>query len=204
MKGNVIAHAKVQQVLKDFVFAELWTDRTEWASENSKLLKQRFRSAALPLYATLSPDGVERSRLLGVATADEFVAFLRKGLDQTGLAPRSVRQALAEGWRVEKPVLLQFTGLTSTNSALMAGTVLQARSVRRALAGFVVEELAVDAAGSEKGLVEYMRERLRSLASPLYVIFGPDGAERSRLAGIASEGKFLAFLEKGLSPTASK
>jgi len=197
MKGNVIAQGKVQKVLKDFVFAELWTDRTEWAAENSKLLKQRFRSAALPLYATLSSDGVERSRLLGVATADEFVAFLRKGLDQTGTAPTSVQRALAEGRRVQKPVLLQFTGFTDLNSAYMAGTVLQNASVRQALAGFVVEELPVDSAGSEKGLVEYMKEKLRSLALPLYVTFGPDGSERSRLVGIASEREFLAFLERG-------
>ena len=83
MKGNVIAQRKVQDVLKGFVFAELWTDRTRWAEANSKLLKERFRTAALPLYATLGPDGEERSRLVGVATTEQFVEFLKKGLDAT-------------------------------------------------------------------------------------------------------------------------
>jgi thiol:disulfide interchange protein len=89
MKGNVLAQGKVQDVLKEFVFAELWTDRTQWADENNALLRKRFKTPALPLYATLGPDGQERSRLIGVATADQFVDFLKKGLSSPAGTPLS-------------------------------------------------------------------------------------------------------------------
>jgi hypothetical protein len=82
MKGKVLAQRPVQDVLRNFVVAELWTDRAKAVDrENSRLLKERFATAALPLYVTLSPDGKELSRLEGIASVEEFVAFLRKGLE---------------------------------------------------------------------------------------------------------------------------
>jgi thiol:disulfide interchange protein len=84
MKSRVLAQAPVRELLKDFVVAELYTDFHQWKKENSELLKSRFKTAALPLYVTLGPDGAERSRLAGVATTDEFIAFLKKGIASTG------------------------------------------------------------------------------------------------------------------------
>lgn len=85
MKSNVIARKDVQEVLKDFVFAELYTDWSPWQAENSKLLKERFKTPALPLYVTLGPDGTERSRLAGVASTSAFIEFLKKGQSSTGM-----------------------------------------------------------------------------------------------------------------------
>jgi len=94
MKSTVIAQREVREVLKDFVFAELYTDATPWKAANAKLLKERFKSAALPLYVTLGPDGSERSRLEGVVSTGEFLAFLKQGLNRTGQAPSAVNGAL--------------------------------------------------------------------------------------------------------------
>lgn len=83
MKSSVIDHPQVQAVLKDFVFAELYTDATPWKAENAKLQDERFGTVALPLYVILSPDDKELARLAldtGLVGREDFIAFLRKGL----------------------------------------------------------------------------------------------------------------------------
>lgn len=81
MRSKVIARPAVQDLLKNFVYAELWTDRDrETDRENARLLKERFGTAALPLYVVLGPDDRERSRLEGVSGVDGFVEFLKKGI----------------------------------------------------------------------------------------------------------------------------
>jgi hypothetical protein len=89
----VIARGPVQELLKNFIFAELYTDRLgahkEKDEANGKLQEDRFATAALPLYVVLGPDGKERARLLGKTNVDEFVMFLKKGLQ----APASTNGA---------------------------------------------------------------------------------------------------------------
>jgi thiol:disulfide interchange protein len=89
MKGKVIAQKEVQDVLKGFVVAELYTDGTPWEKENNQLLKERFKTPALPLYVTLGPDGKVRSRLLGTASKAEFLEFLKKGVTAAAQGPAS-------------------------------------------------------------------------------------------------------------------
>jgi hypothetical protein len=80
MKGKVISQRVVQEALRNFVVAELYTDRaTALDNENARLQKERFASVALPLYVTLGPDGKERSRLENTATLEQFLDFLKKG-----------------------------------------------------------------------------------------------------------------------------
>lgn len=81
----MIARPAVQELLQNFVFAELYTDRKDPVhkakdAENSRLQEDRFATAALPLYVLLGPDGQERARLLGKSNVAEFVEFLKKGL----------------------------------------------------------------------------------------------------------------------------
>lgn len=85
MRGTVLARKSVKDLLKEFVVAELYTDGTPWRDDNIKLQRTRFKQLALPLYLTLGPDGGERSRLLGLSTEAEFIAFLKKGLDGTAM-----------------------------------------------------------------------------------------------------------------------
>ena len=80
MKSNVIAQKDVQDELKGFVVAELYTDGTPWKDQNNKLLKERYKTSALPLYVTLGPDDKVRSRLEGMVSKEEFLKFLRAGV----------------------------------------------------------------------------------------------------------------------------
>ena len=81
----MIARPAVQELLRSYVFAELYTDRKdsvhkEKDAENARLQEDRFATAALPLYVILGPDGLERARLLGKSNVPEFIEFLKKGL----------------------------------------------------------------------------------------------------------------------------
>ena len=85
----------------------------------------------------------------------------------------------------------------------MKGTVLARGSVRNVLNGFVFAELYTDRLSSRYREVDaenarLQREQFGSVALPLYLTLGPDGRERSRLEGLASEYEFLDFLKKGL------
>jgi hypothetical protein len=82
MKGRVLSHPEVEAVLREFVFAELYTDDGAAKEENARLMRERFGSVALPLYLVLSPEGKELARLeleTGLASRAEFIAFLRQG-----------------------------------------------------------------------------------------------------------------------------
>ncbi len=83
MKRTVLREGPVRSLLRQFVFAELYTDRQTVAADeqNRRLQKERFGSIALPLYVTVGPDGAERSRLEGQVPAETFIEFLKKGLD---------------------------------------------------------------------------------------------------------------------------
>jgi thiol:disulfide interchange protein len=74
----VISRTPAQEALKDFVFAELYTDKDP---RNRDIQDQRFGTVALPLYVILGPDGRERVRLAGRITESQFLEFLKKGLD---------------------------------------------------------------------------------------------------------------------------
>jgi hypothetical protein len=81
----VIAQGPVQELLKNFVFAELYTDRKDPVhkqkdEENARVQENRFADVALPLYVIVGPDGQERTRLRGKTSVKEFTQFLKKGL----------------------------------------------------------------------------------------------------------------------------
>lgn len=46
-------------------------------------------------------------------------------------------------------------------------------------------------------------KRFKAIALPLYVVVGPDGKERSRLAGRITTEQFLEFLGKGRTETSA-
>jgi thiol:disulfide interchange protein DsbD len=87
MKGTVLASPVVRAEIRNFVFGELYTDRRsdprfrEIDTENARVLKEKFGSAALPVYITLGPDGAQRSFIEGKVSEAEFLEFLRKGLN---------------------------------------------------------------------------------------------------------------------------
>ena len=77
---------------------------------------------------------------------------------------------------------------------------------KEALKDFVFVELFTDRNPADPGSQEGPRnrevqsKRFKTVALPLYVIVGPDGKERQRLAGTITMDVFLEFLQKGLRP----
>ncbi|HEU4339615.1 MAG TPA: hypothetical protein VFS19_06065 [Planctomycetota bacterium] len=67
-----------------------------------------------------------------------------------------------------------------------------------ALKDFVVAVLYTD---KHKQYREVQNRRFKEVSLPLYVVVGPDGAERSRLAGQINLAQFLDFLKKGENTT---
>ena len=199
MKSTVIAQKEVQDVLKGFVFAELYTDATPWKEANKKLLRERFGSAALPLYVTVGPDGKERSRIAGLNSTAAFLDFLKKGLNgETSAAHEDLPSALAEARAGEKPVFVEFHDVTSLNSLHMRERVLKRAPVSDRLKGFVIADLPIDHGARAKENLRVLNERFRTLAMPTYAVLGPDGGTRAVLSGTHSEADVVAFLEKGL------
>ncbi len=75
----------MEALLEKYVVAELYTDRKGRRSrpmdeENNALLNDKY-GAALPLYVLFTPEGAEVARIGGRPSVDEFVAFLKKGLE---------------------------------------------------------------------------------------------------------------------------
>ena len=77
----MISRTAAQEALKDFIFAELYTDKDP---RNREIQDRRFGTVALPLYVILGPDGRERVRLAGRITEPQFLDFLKKGLEAPG------------------------------------------------------------------------------------------------------------------------
>lgn len=74
MKAKVFALTSVKEVLKDFVFVELYRD----VPENAKLQEERFGTDFLPLYVLLDPEGKELARLdHGEFDVPKFLKFLQ-------------------------------------------------------------------------------------------------------------------------------
>jgi hypothetical protein len=81
MKSWVLSEKDVRDVLSKFVVTDLYTDRDRKEDrENRRLQEERFKSAALPLYVILGPDGQERSRLASLTSKEKFLLFLENGL----------------------------------------------------------------------------------------------------------------------------
>ncbi|MBI4563236.1 MAG: hypothetical protein HY716_00895 [Planctomycetes bacterium] len=74
-------------MLRNFVFAELYTDRwTEADRRNQKIQEERFGTTALPWYAILGPDGRIRAQTGGGEIfKDSFIEFLNQGLSETSM-----------------------------------------------------------------------------------------------------------------------
>lgn len=68
---------------------------------------------------------------------------------------------------------------------------------QEALREFIFAELYTDKHPSNRDIQD---KRFGTVALPLYVILGPDGRERERLAGRITEPQFLGFLKRGLHP----
>src|SRR5579871_5852098 len=108
-------------------------------------------------------------------------------------------KALALAKAQNKPVFVNFTGVTCTNCRWMEQNMFPRDEVKSALASYVKAEIYTDRKGDEPN--RDLQLKLSGVVTlPVYVIVSPDGKPLSNFQGSTSDANaFVAFLKKGQS-----
>jgi len=111
----------------------------------------------------------------------------------------SYEAALEKGRIENKPVFLNFTGVTCTNCRWMESNMFTDRDVRGALERFVLAELYTDRETPEDERNSQLQaEKFQTVALPLYAIVDADGAILAKFPGLTRDKQeFLRFLRRG-------
>ena len=82
MKTNMFPRESIAGLLQQYVVVELYTDGIDDAAEiNQTLQLERYKTAAIPFYAVVGPDGAPIVEFAGRTTDEEtFRSFLSQGL----------------------------------------------------------------------------------------------------------------------------
>jgi len=107
--------------------------------------------------------------------------------------------ALEQARATNRPVFVNFTGVTCTNCRWMEANVFTDANVKRELDRFVLAELYTDRETPEDELNSKLQEtRFKTVALPLYVIVAPDGTQLGLFAGLTRDkSEFIRFLQSG-------
>jgi thiol:disulfide interchange protein DsbD len=110
--------------------------------------------------------------------------------------------AKAEAKRTNRPIFINFTGVTCTNCRSMEKNMFTRDDVRESLKGYVLVELYTDRTGKYKANDEanqVLEQKLtQTLTLPVYVVTTPDGDARSNFQGSTTDAaKFISFLKQG-------
>jgi thiol:disulfide interchange protein len=113
--------------------------------------------------------------------------------------------AVAKAKAENKPVFLNFTGVTCTNCRWMEKNMFPDPAVRKELDKFVLAELYTDRetpeheAGDIKN-AELMSTKFNTVALPLYVVITPAGDTLAKFPGLTRDkSEFIGFLQAGAS-----
>jgi thiol:disulfide interchange protein len=107
-------------------------------------------------------------------------------------------QALAQAKAANKPVFLNFTGVTCTNCRWMESNMLIEPEVKKVLDNFVLAELFTDRQTPEDERHGQIQENFGTVALPLYVVITPDGKELAKFPGLTRDkNEFIRFLQTG-------
>ncbi len=164
------------------------------------LLAMVFAASALYLAA-----GLFGGRIAGML--DAFLpapdtAVLRAGSPAEAaslLWIENYSEALARAKAENKPVFVDFTGITCTNCKWMERNIFVHSEVHRRLNAFVLARLWTDTGPDWEANQKMQVERFGTAALPFYVIMSPDDRELARSAGATRDpAKFSAFLDEGL------
>jgi thiol:disulfide interchange protein DsbD len=111
-------------------------------------------------------------------------------------------RALAEAARLNRPVLIDFTGYTCTNCRWMEANMFPRPDVARELARFVRVRLYTDGRGEMYRRYQQLeREVFGTVALPYYAVLAPDGTPALAFGGLTRNAdEFVAFLRAGLNP----
>jgi thiol:disulfide interchange protein len=111
----------------------------------------------------------------------------------------SYDDALKKARLENKPVFLNFTGVTCTNCRWMESNMFIQSEVKRELDRFVLAELYTDreTAEDEKN-GQLQAEKFGTVALPLYVIIDPNGNTLAKFPGLTRDRQeFIGFLQSG-------
>jgi thiol:disulfide interchange protein len=108
--------------------------------------------------------------------------------------------AIAEASRLDRPVLIDFTGYTCTNCRWMEANMFPDPAVSRALSRYVRVRLYTDGTGEPYRRFQKMEQQMfGTVALPYYAVLGPDAKPRVAFGGLTrNSDEFIAFLMKGL------
>jgi thiol:disulfide interchange protein DsbD len=113
--------------------------------------------------------------------------------------------ALEQARATNRPVFVNFTGVTCTNCRWMEANVFTDANVKRELDRFVLAELYTDRETPEDEFNSKLQEtRFKTVALPLYVIVAPDGSQLALFAGLTRDkSEFIRFLQSANRPPAT-
>ena len=110
-------------------------------------------------------------------------------------------KALAQAKATNRPVFVNFTGVTCTNCRWMESNMFTDAAVKKALDNFVLAELYTDRQTPEdEKNAELQEKKFKNVGLPLYVMITPDGQELSAPVGLTRDkNEFIKFLQAGAS-----
>src|SRR5262249_27045229 len=142
----------------------------------------------------------ELDAFLPPAQAESKVASTGSGGNEPGSKwLSSFDAALDQARSTNRPVFLNFTGVTCPNCRWMEANVFTDANVKRELDRFVLAELYTDRETPEDEFNSKLQEqRFKTVALPLYVIIAPDGSQLALFAGLTRDkAEFIRFLQSG-------
>jgi len=110
-------------------------------------------------------------------------------------------QAIEQARATNKPVFINFTGVTCTNCRWMESNIFTDALVQKELERFILAELYTDRQTAEDERNSKLQEEsFGTVALPLYVVVGPDGKQLAQFAGLTRDkAEFINFLQSGAS-----
>ena len=113
----------------------------------------------------------------------------------------SYEKAVAQAKATNRPVFLNFTGVTCTNCRWMESNMFTDASVKKALDNFVLAELYTDRQTPEDEKNAMLQEtKFKNVGLPLYVMITPDGQELAAPVGLTRDkNEFIKYLQNGAS-----
>jgi thiol:disulfide interchange protein DsbD len=135
------------------------------------------------------------------ASMGTFGAFLPPGSDKLTWI-ENYDQGIAEARRLNRPVFVDFTGVTCTNCRAMEQNVFPLPDVVREMEAMVRIKLYTDRrnewAANDAANAKLQQKLTDSTALPIYVILSPDGSQKSIFPGSTNDPQeFVSFLRAG-------
>ena len=108
-------------------------------------------------------------------------------------------QALEMAKRTNRPVFINFTGVTCTNCRMMEKNMFPRPEVQKELKNYVLLELYTDKQSKEDEANQSLEQHLAGTVTlPLYLSVSPDGKILAKFESSTRDAdEFLAFLKKG-------